>query len=382
MRRIEIDYQNTENLINNLKLILDGLEDEQRSIKKSLSELYDLENYYVNRNQIIEELEFRERQIYKDIQSTEEIIINIDSFSKSVQETDERLAHKFKQDIKSYAKENSIEIASEFDKWLNRIQTGLDVWGTLSPGPIADGLNGIIYFLQGDIKNGLTSLAGMIPYIGDSIKGVKYLDNASDLLKLGDKVVDLKQSSKKISKATEKLNLDDIDFNIKKNVKKFTKGFDVEPKYSSLEERIKITPSKDSKNGAWLGERGQSVFISDDKRVKKYLDEQGKKGIEYKNGMPDFSEFAKAEFKIKDMTNSRSSNFYQADEMLAKEWTKSKGKKYSVEDIANWRRENNYTWHELNDLETVQLVPSKINSPVFKHLGGVGEYNIKLKKGK
>lgn len=214
MRRIEIDYQNTENLINNLKLILDGIEDEQRSIKKSLNELYDLENYYVNRNQIIEELEFRERQIYKDIQSTEELIINIDSFSKSVQETDERLAHKFKQDIKSYAKENSIEIASEFDKWLNRIQIGLDVWGTLSPGPIADGLNGIIYFLQGDIKNGLTSLAGMIPYIGDSVKGVRYLDNASDLLKLGDKVVDLKQSSKKISKATDKLNLDDIDFNI------------------------------------------------------------------------------------------------------------------------------------------------------------------------
>ena len=214
MRRVEIDYQNTENLINNLKLILDGLEDEQRSIKKSLSELYDLENYYVNRNQIIEELEFRERQIYKDIQSTEELIINIDSFSKSVQETDERLAHKFKQDIKSYAKENSIEIASEFDKWLNRIQTGLDIWGTLSPGPIADGLNGIIYFLQGDIKNGLTSLAGMVPYVGDSVKGVRYLDNASDLLKLGDKVVDLKQSSKKISKATDKLNLDDIDFNI------------------------------------------------------------------------------------------------------------------------------------------------------------------------
>ncbi|WP_350300026.1 HNH endonuclease signature motif containing protein [Peribacillus frigoritolerans] len=47
----------------------------------------------------------------------------------------------------------------------------------------------------------------------------------------------------------------------------------------------------------------------------------------------------------------------------------------------NKRREDNkYTWHELNDLETIQLVPSKINS-VFKHLGGVGEYNIKVKLG-
>lgn len=244
MRRIEIDYQNTENLINNLKLILDGLEDEQRSIKKSLSELYDLENYYVNRNQIIEELEFRERQIYKDIQSTEELIINIDSFSKSVQETDERLAHKFKQDIKSYAKENSIEIASEFDKWLNKIQTGLDIWGTLSPGPIADGLNGIIYFLKGDITNGLTSLAGMIPYIGDSVKGTRYLDDASDLLKLGDKVVDLKKNSKKISKATDKLNLDDIDFNIssKKNNNKINSNI-IENKKRDYDPTKPLSPS-------------------------------------------------------------------------------------------------------------------------------------------
>jgi hypothetical protein len=32
-------------------------------------------------------------------------------------------------------------------------------------------------------------------------------------------------------------------------------------------------------------------------------------------------------------------------------------------------------------METVQLIPSKINAPVFKPLGGVGEYSIILKKG-
>lgn len=50
----------------------------------------------------------------------------------------------------------------------------------------------------------------------------------------------------------------------------------------------------------------------------------------------------------------------------------------TADDIADWREDNKYTWHELNDLETIQLVPSKINSD-FKHLGGVGEYNIKVK---
>ena len=40
--------------------------------------------------------------------------------------------------------------------------------------------------------------------------------------------------------------------------------------------------------------------------------------------------------------------------------------------------ENNYTWHELNDCKTIQMVPSPINHLVFKHLGGVGEINIGL----
>lgn len=40
--------------------------------------------------------------------------------------------------------------------------------------------------------------------------------------------------------------------------------------------------------------------------------------------------------------------------------------------------ENNYTWHELNDCKTIQMVPSPISHPVFKHLGGVGEINIGL----
>ncbi len=32
--------------------------------------------------------------------------------------------------------------------------------------------------------------------------------------------------------------------------------------------------------------------------------------------------------------------------------------------------------NELNDMETMQLIPSCINHPVFKHLGGVGEYRL------
>ncbi|WP_234448071.1 HNH endonuclease [Virgibacillus salexigens] len=157
----------------------------------------------------------------------------------------------------------------------------------------------------------------------------------------------------------------------------FTRGFDVDPKYSSYEQRVKTTPVN---KGEWSNERAESLFISDKTgEIKKYLDEAGVDGVEYKNGMPDFSPFSKGEIKLANMTNDRKSNFSTADEELAKKWSTPE-QKWTAEDIADWREDNKYTWHELNDLETIQLVPSKINS-VFKHLGGVGEYNIKVKLG-
>ena len=52
---------------------------------------------------------------------------------------------------------------------------------------------------------------------------------------------------------------------------------------------------------------------------------------------------------------------------------------WTARDVANWRRENHYSWHECNDRKTCQLVPTKVND-YFGHLGGVGECNIAEKK--
>ncbi|MCZ8540665.1 T7SS effector LXG polymorphic toxin [Psychrobacillus psychrodurans] len=190
-------------------------------------------------------------------------------------------------------------------------------------------------------------------------KPIKIADTGLDLLKSGEK-------AKNTGKGT--VNNRQIDF---------TRGFDVDPKYSSYEQRVKTSPVN---KGEWSNERAESLFISDKTgEIKKYLDEAGVDGVEYKNGMPDFSPFSKGEIKLENMTNDRKSNFSTADEELAKKWSTPE-QKWTAEDIADWREDNKYTWHELNDLETIQLVPSKINS-VFKHLGGVGEYNIKVKLG-
>jgi len=155
-----------------------------------------------------------------------------------------------------------------------------------------------------------------------------------------------------------------------------TKGYDVTPKYSSYKERLDRTPKN---NGTWEAERGESKFVSEKPKVKEYLDEAGVDGVEYKNAIPDFSPFTKGEVKIPNMTNDRRKNFANADETLANQWSTPE-KKWTADDVADWRDDKNYTWHELNDLESMQLVPGKING-TFNHLGGVGEHNIKEKLG-
>ncbi len=68
------------------------------------------------------------------------------------------------------------------------------------------------------------------------------------------------------------------------------------------------------------------------------------------------------------MTTSRDQNFRVADKLLAKDWG------VSPQEIADWRSDNKYTWHEEPDLKTMQLVPSVVNNRLG-HVGGIGELN-------
>ena len=79
------------------------------------------------------------------------------------------------------------------------------------------------------------------------------------------------------------------------------------------------------------------------------------------------------------MTNVRETNFSQADEALAKIWNalKHNAQEWKAADVKAYRKANNLTWHEMNNMEYMQLVPTDINS-TFGHLGGVGEYNAMI----
>ena len=132
---------------------------------------------------------------------------------------------------------------------------------------------------------------------------------------------------------------------------------------STYDERINQTPVN---NGSWTGDRGESKFISELDEVNDVLKQYDIDGIEYKDGIPDFSPVSEGEISHPDMGIDRNKNFKVADELLAKQLDVPR------KEITKLRKQGKLTWHELNDMETMQLVPSVVNSK-FGHLGGVAE---------
>jgi NAD+--asparagine ADP-ribosyltransferase len=141
---------------------------------------------------------------------------------------------------------------------------------------------------------------------------------------------------------------------------------------STYKARLDQTP-KDGSKGEWTGERGESTYKSTDTKANEILKKDGVNGVKYKDAIPDFSPVSKGEVKIDGMTNNRQKNFDKADAALAKE------KGLTPKEIKRWREENELTWHECNDMQTMQAVPTEINS-TFGHLGGVGEINAAAKE--
>lgn len=146
--------------------------------------------------------------------------------------------------------------------------------------------------------------------------------------------------------------------------------------YTEYDVRLQQTP-KEGNRGKWSGERGESDFILDEPIVRP----DGTKitQITYENAVPDFSPYQEAQVDIPRMTGNRAQNFGQADQALAEYWThiKQEGKIWTSNDVEVYRRSNNFTWHEMSNMNSMQLVPSEVNQ-TFTHCGGVAEYNAMI----
>lgn len=157
--------------------------------------------------------------------------------------------------------------------------------------------------------------------------------------------------------------------------------------YTSYEERLKCTPAENCDYGRWEGGRGESLFIPYNKEAEYALESFDQWGIPYKNGIADFGKVSEETVDIDCMTTHRHSmidlesgeritgNFEKADAKCAEKWNEIErdGKSdWTARDVAVWRSENGYTWHEDNNMKTCNLVPHAIHN-VCKHSGGVAE---------
>ena len=155
-------------------------------------------------------------------------------------------------------------------------------------------------------------------------------------------------------------------------------GFDYYQKfstpYTSYRDRINGTP-KNGERGTWSGKRGESDFVLNEPII--LSDGTKVYRVTYRNGIPDFSPFQIAQVKIPEMTKDRygvGKNFNQADIALAEYWTKITyaGRKWTPRDVETFRNNNNLTWHEMSNMQSMQLVPYDVND-TFDHYGGVAE---------
>lgn len=130
-------------------------------------------------------------------------------------------------------------------------------------------------------------------------------------------------------------------------------------------------------NGKWEGNRGDSIWYPspdyvpqkanpEGKPWRDILDKYGIDGITFKDGEPDFSDISKGTVEIEDFSDSRSDNFDKADIALAEQ------RGCSPEEVAEWRKENGYTWHECKDMKTMQKVPCEVHNNI-PHSGGISE---------
>lgn len=152
--------------------------------------------------------------------------------------------------------------------------------------------------------------------------------------------------------------------------------------YTQYQNRLKQVP-KNGDKGHWSGKRGESDFILDDPISLPNGTTITK--VTYQNAVPDFEPYEIARVKIK-MTKDRYSNtkkgivgnFDKADAELAKLWSKIKYNKqanWTIDDVVEFREKYpcKLVWHEMSNMETMQLVPYDVND-IFRHYGGVAEY--------
>ncbi|HYO55634.1 HNH endonuclease [Archangium sp.] len=248
---------------------------------------------------------------------------------------------------------------------LDLLQAGVDAAGTVDPTPVSDLIGAGLSIYRGDFLGAALSLVSMIPYAGDAVgktaKGAKLLEKINRLRK---QIAVLTVEFNKVRKQTREAA--SAAARARHQAQAAAKGVDDAvcktcPKQVETDNWIRDnSPSK-----GWSGPRGRSSWTPDatTEYGKGVLEVQEKLGIkpgtpiQFRDGFPDFSPYAKYSVKI-DMKGG-AADFTTANnamKQLDPDWRKK------LEPGIDW------TWHHHEDGMTMQLVPRKINK--VPHQGG------------
>ena len=161
--------------------------------------------------------------------------------------------------------------------------------------------------------------------------------------------INKKMSPNELLKNSEKLGISGDKLEVDK----------IKKEIENASEQYKGIPKKHNEAGKTWGE---------------ILNKYGIDGIEFKDGEPDFTPVSEGTVEIEDFTDDRNGNFTQADEKLAEKWTTEgkDGKEWTAQDVKEYRKENNLTWHERSDMKTLDLVPQEVHGNISHH-GGIAK---------
>ena len=210
MGNLAVDYGQASVVSRNISSALIYLEEEIAKINGAISEIESLNRDYGKTSTILNELYDQKKKAQTTYDEMKQFSEKFNGFIKNVKTTDSEMAKKFTADVKTYCKKNNIEITSEFDAFLDKVQVVLDVVGVIPVfGDVADALNAVISLCRGNYLEALICLVAILP-MGDLLKGLKFADKAKDILKLGDKALTAtktvaKEGAEKLSKQMTKL---------------------------------------------------------------------------------------------------------------------------------------------------------------------------------
>ena len=204
--------------------------------------------------------------------------------------------------------------------------------------------------------------------------------------------------------------------------------------YSTIEERWQQAPKYNNPVVTWdnkgeieLDKDGYAINDKDDHRgnglcvlqkdeptdpkqkakydeLKELFKQKGIDGIEYKNGVPDFSPVTliqvTADFDMTIERDEPGGTYEQANTIIVNKLNSSETPQdekdailaqlpstfkpdgngvYQANTLQRVIKKNHLTWHEVNDQKTMQLVPTVVNS-TFGHVGGIGEAKAEAKQ--